>query len=222
MPLRGRRTDTSGRAKAVSPRSDRGSGAGSNELTRETAAVLTALRERDQNTFAHCDRTCALCVETGRTLGLSTGDLVVLGWAAELHDIGKIGIPDSVLFKPGRLDDDELRVMRTHPRLGHDILASIPGAHVALIATVVLHHHEAIDGGGYPDGLRGDDIPVMARILSIVDSYDAIATARPYHACKRHAQVMRMLHEQQGRKYDPYILAAFGRMIETSPHRATG
>ena len=222
MPLRGPGTDRSNQAKAVSPRSDRPSGAGSNELIRETAAVLTALRERDENTFAHCDRTCALCVETGRTLGLSPGDLVVLRWAAELHDIGKIGIPDSVLFKQGRLDDDELGVMRTHPRLGHDILASIPGANIALVATVVLHHHEAIDGGGYPDGLRGDDIPVMARILSIVDSYDAIATARPYHACESHAQVMRMLHEQQGRKYDPYILAAFGKMIEASPHRATG
>jgi HD-GYP domain-containing protein (c-di-GMP phosphodiesterase class II) len=184
--------------------------------------VLRALRERDENTFAHCDRTCALCVETGRSFGLSPQDLAVLRWAAELHDIGKIGIPDSVLFKPGRLDDDERGVMRTHARLGHDILASIPGDSIALIATVVLHHHEAIDGGGYPEGLRGDDIPVMARILSIVDSYDAIATVRPYHAPKSHAQVMRMLHEQEGRKYDPHILAAFDKMIETSPYRATG
>jgi len=192
------------------------------ELTRETAAVLRALRERDENTFAHCDRTCALSVETGRTLGLSSHDLAVLRWAAELHDIGKIGIPDRVLFKPGRLDDEELGVMRTHPRRGHDILASIPHPRIAPIATVVLHHHEAVDGNGYPQGLRGEEIPVLARILSIVDSYDAIATVRPYHAPKSHAEVMRMLHAEQGRKYDPHVLANFSRIVETSPYRVAG
>ena len=193
-----------------------------NALTRETAAVLRALRERDENTFAHCDRTCTLCIETGRTFGLSSQDLGVLRWAAELHDIGKIGIPDRVLFKPGRLDDEELGVMRTHPQRGHDILASIQHDEIAPIATVVLHHHEAVDGSGYPEGLRGEDIPILARILCIVDSYDAIATVRPYHAPKSHAQVMHMLHEQQGRKYDAYVLATFSRIVESSPHRAGG
>jgi HD-GYP domain-containing protein (c-di-GMP phosphodiesterase class II) len=192
------------------------------ELTRETVAVLRALRERDENTFAHCDRTCALSVETGRAFGLSSQDLAVLRWAAELHDIGKIGIPDRVLFKPGRLDDEELAVMRTHPRRGHHILTSIPDAQIAPIATVVLHHHEAVDGSGYPEGLRGEGIPVLARILSIVDSYDAIATVRPYHAPKSHVEVMRMLHEEQGRKYDPYILATFSKSVEFSPYRAAG
>jgi HD-GYP domain-containing protein (c-di-GMP phosphodiesterase class II) len=190
------------------------------ELTRETAAVLSALRERDDNTFEHCSRTCALSVETGRTFGLPSNDLAVLHWAAVLHDIGKIGIPDRVLLKPGRFDDEELAVMRTHPRRGHDILASIPDARMTPIATVVLHHHEAIDGSGYPEGLRGEGIPVLARILSIVDSYDAIATVRPYHAPKSHVTVMRMLHEEQGRKYDPYVLATFSRIVELSPYRA--
>jgi HD-GYP domain-containing protein (c-di-GMP phosphodiesterase class II) len=192
------------------------------EFIRETAAVLRALRERDENTFAHCDRTCALSVETGRTFGLSTRDLAILRWAAELHDIGKIGIPDHILFKPGRLDDEELGVMRTHPRRGHDILASIPDAQITSIATIVLHHHEAIDGSGYPEGLRGEGIPVLARILSIVDSYDAIATVRPYHAPKSHPEVMRMLHAEQGRKYDPYVLATFGTIVESSPYKAAG
>ena len=193
-----------------------------NEFTLETAAVLTALRERDENTFAHCDRTCTLAVETGRAIGLSSRDLAVLRWAAELHDIGKIGLPDRVLFKPGSLDGEELGVMRTHPRRGHDILASIPSAQIAPIATVVLHHHEAIDGSGYPEGLRGEDIPVLARIVSIADSYDAIATARPYHDPKSHVQVMRALHQEQGRKYDPYVLATFSKIVEFSPYRAAG
>ena len=221
MPLRVQSPDQAPSAKTTSQRPDWPSSAGSSELTGETAAVLRALRERDENTFAHCDRTCALSVETGRIFGLSSQDLAILRWAAELHDIGKIGIPDSVLFKPGRLDDDELGVMRTHARRGHDILASIPGAKVASIATVVLHHHEAVDGGGYPEGLRGEDIPVLSRILSIVDSYDAIATVRPYHAPKSHEQVMRMLNDQQGRKYDSYILAGFAKVVEASPYRAT-
>ena len=192
------------------------------ELTRETAAVLRALRERDENTFAHCDRTCALSVETGRASGLSSQEMAVLRWAAELHDIGKIGIPDRVLFKPGRFDDEELEVMRTHPRRGHDILAAIPDAQIGAIATVVLHHHEAIDGSGYPEGLRGEGIPVMARIISIADAYDAIATVRPYHAPKSHVEVMRMLHEEQGRKFDPHVLAIFSKIVEFSPHKAAG
>lgn len=222
MSLRVQSPETPPPANATSQKPDWPSSAGSNELAGETAAVLRALRERDENTFAHCDRTCALSIETGRIFGLSSQDLAVLRWAAELHDIGKIGIPDSVLFKPGRLDDDELGVMRTHARRGHDILASIPGARISLIATVVLHHHEAVDGGGYPEGLRGEDIPVLSRILSIVDSYDAIATVRPYHAPKTHEQVMRMLNDQQGRKYDSYILTGFGKVVEASPYRAAG
>jgi len=192
------------------------------EFTRETAAVLRALRERDENTYAHCDRTCALSVETGRAFAIASEDLAVLRWAAELHDIGKIGIPDRVLLKPGRLDDEEREVMRTHPRRGHDILVSIPDDRMASIATVVLHHHEAVDCSGYPEGLKGEGIPVLSRILSIVDSYDALATVRPYHAPKSHAEVMRMLHAEQGRNYDTYVLANFSKVVESSQYRAAG
>jgi HD-GYP domain-containing protein (c-di-GMP phosphodiesterase class II) len=193
-----------------------------NELARETAAVVRALRERDENTFAHCDRTCGLSVEIGRTFELSSEDLAVLRWAARLHDVGKIGIPDRVLLKPGRLDDEELRIMRTHSRRGHDIISAVPDTDMSAIATVVLHHHEAVDGSGYPDGLKGEEIPVLARIISVVDSYDAIATVRPYHASKGHAQVMRMLYDEQDRKYDSYVLAAFARTIECSQYKAAG
>src|ERR1700716_3771451 len=150
-------------------------------FARETAAVLRALRERDENTSDHCSRTRALSIATGRTLGLVSDDLTTLCLAAELHDVGKIGIPDRVLLKPGRLDDEELRVMRTHSRRGYDILISIPSVEMAAVAAVVLRHHEALDGGGYPDGLKGEDIPALARIVSVVDCYDAIATVRPYH-----------------------------------------
>ena len=190
------------------------------EFERETAAVLRALRERDEKTSDHCGRTCALAVEMGKALGLPSADLATLKLGAALHDVGKIGIPDSVLLKPGRLDEDELCVMRTHPRRGHDILVAIPDVDIAAVAAIALRHHEFVDGGGYPDGLKGEEIPVPARIVAVVDCYDAIATVRPYHAAKTHAEVMRMLHEMRGRKLDPYVLDAFERVVELSPYRA--
>jgi len=190
------------------------------DLARETAAVVRALRERDENTSAHCGRTRELAFETGRACGLASSDLATLKLAADLHDVGKIGIPDRVLLKPGRLDEEELRVMRTHPRRGHDILVAIGNAHIAEIATVVLHHHEAVDGSGYPEGLKGESIPLMSRIVSVADAYDAIATVRPYHSPRTHGEIMRILHDGQDRKYDEQVLAAFARIIERSAYRA--
>ena len=190
------------------------------EFARETAAVLRALHERDEKTSDHCGRTCALAQATGEALGLLPAELATLRLAAALHDIGKIGIPDKVLLKPGRLDDEELQVMRTHPQRGHAILLSIPDIDISAVAAVVLAHHEAVDGGGYPEGLKREQIPPLARIVSVVDCYDAIATVRPYHAAKRHDEVMRMLYAESGRKLDPYVIAAFEKVVQSSPHRA--
>ena len=160
---------------------------------RSTARFASATRTPP----THSGRTCCLALETGQACGLSADDLATLKLAAELHDVGKIGIPDRVLLKPGRLDDEEMRVMRTHPRRGHDILASIGGERIAKVATVVLHHHEAVDGSGYPDGLKEESIPLLSRIVSVADSYDAIATVRPYHRPRPHAEIMRILYEGQ-------------------------
>jgi len=196
---------------AYQPRSD--------HLALETAAVLSALQARDGDTFSHCDRTRALCVDTGKALGLSSDELVILGLAAELHDVGKIGVPDRILLKSGRLDDEEARTMRTHCRCGHNILSSVPTALIEPVAAIVLSHHEAVDGSGYPEGLKAEEIPPLARIVSIVDSYDAIAAVRPYHAARSHAQTMQILYDGQGRKYDPYVLATFAKVVEFSPYR---
>ena len=191
------------------------------DLARATAAVERALRERDENTSAHSGRTCGLALEIGQACDLPADDLATLKLAAGLHDVGKIGIPDRVLLKPGRLDDDELRVMRTHPRRGHDILATIGGEQIAKVATIVLHHHEAVDGSGYPEGIKDESIPLLSRIISVADSYDAIATVRPYHRPRPHAEIMRILYEGQGRKYDADVLAAFATLIERSVYRAS-
>jgi HD-GYP domain-containing protein (c-di-GMP phosphodiesterase class II) len=190
------------------------------ELARETAAVMRALEERDDHTAAHCTRTCALARAIGHSLGLLSDELRVLELAAMLHDVGKIGIPDRILLKPGRLDAEELRVMRTHPRRGYEILSAVPDAQINAVAAVALCHHEAVDGSGYPNGLSGDAIPDLARIVAVADAYDAIAAARPYHQPRTHAQVMRILMDENGHQYDVEVLSKFVRIIESSAHRA--
>jgi HD-GYP domain-containing protein (c-di-GMP phosphodiesterase class II) len=191
-------------------------------LASKTIALVRALRERDDNTGGHSDRTRVLAIEIGKACSLSAADLDTLSLAAHLHDLGKIGIPDSVLLKPGRLDDEEMQVMRSHPQRGHDILASIPDPEVAAVANVVLHHHEGFDGKGYPNGLRGEQIPPMSRIVAIADSYDAMATVRPYHKPRTHAEIMKLMFDQQAGKYDPYFEQLFAGVVERSPYRAGG
>lgn len=191
-------------------------------LNKQTIALIRALRERDDNTAEHSDRTCALALELGRACALSAADLETLALVAHLHDIGKIGIPDRVLLKAGRLGDDEMAVMKSHSRRGHDILTSVPDRDIAAVAVAVLHHHESFDGDGYPDQLKGEDIPVLSRIVALADSYDAMATTRPYHKPKTHAEIMRVLFEQHGNKYDPHVRAIFATVVENSVHRAAG
>lgn len=192
------------------------------ELTAKTVALVRALRQRDGNTGAHSERTSALAVELGQAAALSSSTLATLGLAARLHDVGKIGIPDGVLLKPGRLEPDELEIMRTHPQRGYEILSAVPDAEIAAIAEPVLHHHEQFAGGGYPNRLKGEAIPLLSRIIAIADSYDAMATDRPYHRAKAHSEIMRIMFEVNGDKYDPHLAAKFAALIESSRHRSRG
>jgi HD-GYP domain-containing protein (c-di-GMP phosphodiesterase class II) len=192
------------------------------ELPREVVALVQALLERDSNTGEHCTRTHVLSLELGRAAALSSTGLASLGLAARLHDIGKIGIPDRVLLKPGRLEPGELDVMRTHPQRGYDILAVVPDDAMRAIAHAVLHHHEGFDGSGYPAALAGEAIPVLSRVIAIVDGYDALATDRPYHRAKPHRTIMRILFEDHAGKYDPYLVGKFASLMETSAHRSNG
>lgn len=189
-------------------------------LVRETVGLLGALRMRDPSTSDHCQRTRGLSLELGRACGLTEHELSILSLAAELHDIGKIGVPDSILLKPGRLDEQETRLMQDHSRKGYDILCAIPNEKVIEVASVVLSHHEAHDGSGYPDGLRGEAIPPLARIVAVVDAYDAIGSVRPYHRAHTHAQIMNILLEQQPFKYDSHVLGKFEKVIARSSFRA--
>ncbi|HVN35483.1 MAG TPA: HD domain-containing phosphohydrolase [Casimicrobiaceae bacterium] len=190
------------------------------ELVKATAALVRALTERDGNTSAHSCRTRTLALELGKVCGLSAAELATLGLAAQLHDIGKIGVPDRILLKPGRLDSEELELMRSHPRRGYDILMAVPDPEVAAVADVVLHHHEGFDGMGYPSRLKGEEIPVSSRIVTIVDSYDALAAQRPYKKPKTHERIMHILFEEEGGKYDPFLRTKFAALIEASAHKA--
>jgi HD-GYP domain-containing protein (c-di-GMP phosphodiesterase class II) len=191
-------------------------------ITEKTIALMGALKQRDANTGEHSDRTQALALELGSAVALSSRDLNTLRLAAHLHDVGKIGIPDAVLLKQGRLKPDELQVMKTHAQRGHDILIAVPDEAIVAVAQVVLHHHEAFDGNGYPAGLKGEAIPVLSRIVAIVDSYDAMATDRPYHHAKDHQAIMRILFDEQSHKYDPQLVKAFEVLIKGSAHKSKG
>lgn len=189
-------------------------------LHRYTRALSVALGYRDPYTRIHSDRVLALASETGVRAGLSARELGVLSIGAVFHDIGKIGIRDSVLLKPGRLDSNESEEMKRRSELGANIIRSTEVDEADEVATVILHHHEAFDGSGYPAGLAGETIPVCSRIIGIADSYDAMALARPYHPALSHEEIIVILRNESGTKHAPELLRLFLEVIEHSEFRA--
>ncbi|MCX7555537.1 HD-GYP domain-containing protein [Xanthomonadaceae bacterium JHOS43] len=180
-------------------------------------SLVTALDVRDAYTRGHCDRVCMLAVEMGQAFALPASDLESLRIAGQLHDVGKIGIRDAVLLKPGRLTPDEWEEMKAHTIYGEQIIRETFLTNRNEVAGIVRHHHEAYDGNGYPDRLAGNDIPLSCRILLVIDAYDAMTTGRPYHKARSHDEAMRVLQGESGTKLDPDILSAFSRLIEASP-----
>lgn len=142
------------------------------------SCLIQALEARDQYTRGHSENVARYCARIGGTLKLSPGDLQRLGLAAKLHDLGKIGVPDSVLLKPGKLTDEEFAIIKRHPQVGVEILT--PVASLADIIPAVASHHERLDGSGYPAGLSGAEIPLWARIIATADVFDALTSCRPY------------------------------------------
>lgn len=188
-------------------------------LHKYTKALALALSYKDAYTGLHSERVAALVGQFSQVLGLDADHVQALKIAASFHDLGKIGIPDHIISKPGRLDEQEWQVIRQHPIISESILAQIDCDDCRFIAKWVRHHHEHMDGTGYPDGLQGAAIPIESRILSLVDSYDAMAERRAYHPAFSHEKIMAILHEESGRKNDSELLAAFASFIETSPQR---
>jgi HD-GYP domain-containing protein (c-di-GMP phosphodiesterase class II) len=187
---------------------------------RYTKALPVALGYRDQLTRLHSDRVVDLAVEIGEHYGLAAGDLTILQISAAFHDIGKIGTPDHILLKATAFDDNEWLTMKEHAVIGEQIIIAteLEGSDAA--AHIVRHHHERWSGRGYPDGLAGEEIPLCSRIISIADSYDAMAVTRSYHRARSHRQIMDILDQETGDKHDPQLMELFSAMIERSPNKA--
>jgi HD-GYP domain-containing protein (c-di-GMP phosphodiesterase class II) len=190
-------------------------------LFRYTKSLSVALGYRDLSTRLHSERVRDLAVEIGQRHGLSESDLVILKISASFHDIGKIGMPDHILLKPSQFDEDEWRVMRQHAEVGEKIMLSTELAGSREAAVAIRHHHEYFNGSGYPGGISGEDIPICSRIISIADSYDAMAVTRSYHRAKPHSEIMDILHAESGVKHDPELMRVFGEIIEGSEFKAT-
>ena len=191
-----------------------------NALIKYTKALSVALGYRDLSTQLHSERVQGLSVSIGKSCGLTHNEINTLIVAASFHDIGKIGIPDHILFKPGKLDKAEWETMQQHSEIGEEIMLATDLEGSQQAALLIRHHHEHYNGRGYPDKLSGDEIPICSRIISIADSYDAIAVKRSYHHVRTHSKIMDILHQETGEKYDPELMHIFCKIIETSQFRA--
>lgn len=183
------------------------------DLRASVEVITAALHERDSYTRFHCDRVTRLAQALGRACGLPAKELKTLHLGAVFHDIGKIGVPDCVLLKPGRLTVEEWELMKAHAEQGERIFRCAALECAEEVAPIIRHHHESFDGSGYPDGLKGECIPLPCRILLVADGYDAMATARSYHRARSHDEVMQIMESEQGTKLDPDVLLEFTRLM---------
>ena len=177
-------------------------------------ALGAALNLKDHETADHCTRVSENSVLLGALLNLSAFELNNLKWSAYLHDVGKIGIPEQILLKPGALTPDERRVMEKHPLMGYMMIQNIEFLRYA--GDVVLAHHENFGGTGYPYSLRGTHIPLNARIFAIIDTLDAMTSDRPYRAALPFSAVAPELERQAGSQFDPEIVEMFLGASETT------
>jgi putative two-component system response regulator len=177
--------------------------------TRE--ATICALNQmldlKDLNTGVHSTRLAEWAVRVGQELGMEESGLADIEVAALLHDAGKVGVPDSILKKPGPLDPDEWRVMRMHPEFSWAVLRLVPGLEKASL--YALHHHEKFNGSGYPSGLKGEEIPIGSRIVSVIDAFDAMVASRPYKEGLPLEEALGRLVRDSGTHFDPAVVQHF-------------
>jgi putative two-component system response regulator len=185
------------------------------ELERAESVLFSLARSiegKDPYTHGHCERLSDYSVRLGEHLGLCEDQLVALRRAGIVHDVGKIAVPDAILLKSGRLTPDEWTIIREHPVVGERICAPLKSFRFVL--PIIRHHHEKLDGSGYPDGLRGDAIPVTARVLQIVDVYDALTTDRPYKKAFSVTDALQTMKEEVAKGWwDPHIFDQFERLV---------
>lgn len=181
----------------------------------ELVEVLAiALDERDQYTHGHARRVTTIALQLGAAMKLTFADMEVLRLSGILHDIGKIGIPDQVLLKPGKLSGEEFAWIRKHPEKGARILRQLHNKMIAEIADIIKHHHERYDGKGYPAGLHGEEIPLLSRIIALADSYDAMTSDRPYRKGMTREDALAEMRKGSGGQFDPVLVANFLDLYE--------
>jgi putative two-component system response regulator len=179
--------------------------------------LAQSVEHRDRYTGRHCERLATYSITIAQALGLSKQDKLALFRGGYLHDIGKISIPDSILFKRTFLTDEEWETMRQHTLRGEEICR--PMRSLAPVLPIIRSHHERWDGSGYPDGLRGAGIPLLARILQLADIYDALTTSRPYKSAYSHEEAVRQILDETRRGWrDPELVPLFARISESWSH----
>jgi putative two-component system response regulator len=183
-------------------------------------SLARSIEARDPGTDGHCSRLSDYAGLLGRSLGLYEDDLESLCLAGLLHDVGKVAVPDAILFKPGRLSHEEADIMKQHPAVGENICAPLKSLRSVL--PIIRHHHERMDGTGYPDGLRGENIPLNARIIHVVDVYDALTTDSPYRkGLSRACATSIMLEEALGGWLDSSLVNQFLSISNDLPGSVT-
>jgi response regulator RpfG family c-di-GMP phosphodiesterase len=181
-------------------------------------ALALAVEQRDRQTAGHCERLALMSVALGIGAGLERAELLALYRGGYLHDVGKVGIPDSIMLKPGKLTSDEWLIMRSHPQRGEEICR--PMSTLTPVLPLIRYHHERWDGSGYPDGLRGEQIPLGARLLQVADIYDALISPRPYKPAYAPAQALEMIRDETKRGWrDPGVVELFMAMHDTVIHK---
>lgn len=174
-------------------------------------SLLAALSERDYISGGHAERLENLCLTMGEIIGLDRHRLASLAMVAQVHDLGKVGIPDHILFKDRGLTEEEWKIMRLHPEKGYRIALASP--ELEPVAELILRHHEKWDGTGYPLGLKGEEIPVECRILSIVDAFDAMTNDRPYRAALSREEALEEIARSSGTQFDPQLVKIFMSIV---------
>src|SRR5207237_10805053 len=174
-------------------------------------ALALAIDAKDQTSQLHIRRVQLYAAALARGLGMNENEIQGVKTAAMLHDIGKLAVPEHILSKPGPLTPEEFQKIRAHPKVGADIVSSVPFPYP--VAPLILSHHERWDGKGYPAGLKGEDIPLGARILSIVDYFDALTSDRPYHKAMSEEAALALLQQEAGKALDPRVVETFLRII---------
>jgi ribonuclease P protein subunit RPR2 len=170
-------------------------------------ALASAVEARDAYTGRHAERVAAYGLHIAKACGMRLADEPQIEFGFLLHDVGKVAVPDAILFKPGPLTTIERTVMEQHPLTGTEIVRDI--AFLGTACDVIRSHHERWDGAGYPDALAGDDIPLSARVFAVADTLDALTTQRPYRAASSFAEARAIIEEEAGGHFDPEVIAAY-------------